>query len=218
MIVLFHNSFSPSGEKPEKWILAYKSEQPTAVCIEIFHKYGCYIKHGGIIRNLTLRNPWGVCYWYVKIPLCGCVEHVSECITFYVKKYMVPGPLLVRNKPLGAPPFVRLAYRTWYAGAWVHNENMSIENISAVCKSSFLSIFRDGGDFRGNPVLHNNCAVKFGMAEYGWGLSPETKKKARLELNEIPETRQMALEAVRQQMITRPDISEYNWGPFTNTA
>ena len=159
--------------------------------------------------GIQLQHNIIACYWYVKIPLCGWVEHVLEWITFMWKKYMIPGPSLVRNKPPGAPPFVRLAYWTWYAGAWVHDENMTTQNVSAICKLSFLFIFRDGGDFRGNPVLHNNCAVKFGMAEYGWGLSPETKKKARLELNEIPETRQMALEAVRQQMITRPDISEY---------
>ena len=59
-IVLFHNSFCPSSEQPKQHILAYKSEQSTASCIAIFHKYCCYIKHGGIITNLTLWNPWGV--------------------------------------------------------------------------------------------------------------------------------------------------------------
>ena len=58
-IVLFHNYFSPSGEQPEQYILAYKSEQPTAGCLAIFHKYCWYIKHGSIITNLTLWNPWG---------------------------------------------------------------------------------------------------------------------------------------------------------------
>ncbi len=47
------------------------------------------------------------------------------------------------------------------------------------------------------------------MAEYGWALSQETVKKARLELNEVPEQRHVTLEAVREQMVTRPDVSEY---------
>ena len=31
----------------------------------------------------------GECYWYVKMPRCGCVEHGLEYITFYVKKHIV---------------------------------------------------------------------------------------------------------------------------------
>ena len=34
-----------------------KLQQPTAVCIAIFHKYCYYAKHEGILTNLTLRNP-----------------------------------------------------------------------------------------------------------------------------------------------------------------
>ena len=48
------------------------------------------------------------------------------------------------------------------------------------------------------------------MAEYGWDLAEATIKKARRELNEVPERRQVALEAVREQMVTRPDVSKYN--------
>ncbi|XP_074656075.1 clavesin-2-like [Tubulanus polymorphus] len=44
------------------------------------------------------------------------------------------------------------------------------------------------------------------MAEYGWSLSDETLKKARLELNENPDTRCELIDAVREQMDTRPDI------------
>ena len=62
-IVLFQIFFLPSGEQPEKWILAYKSEQPTVGCIAIFHKYCCSIKPGGIITNLNLWNPCG----YVRV-------------------------------------------------------------------------------------------------------------------------------------------------------
>ena len=47
------------------------------------------------------------------------------------------------------------------------------------------------------------------MAEYGWDLAEATIKKARRELNEVPERRQVALEAVREQMVTRPDVSKY---------
>ena len=62
-----------------------------------------------------------VCYWYVKMPWCGCVERGLEYVMFYVQKYIAhlvacSGPLLVRNGPLGAPAFVKLAYCrcTWF--------------------------------------------------------------------------------------------------------
>ena len=56
----------------------------------------------------------GVCYWYVKMPRCGCVEHGLGCIKFYVHKHKTPlaacsGPPLVRGGSLGASAFVRLA-------------------------------------------------------------------------------------------------------------
>ena len=37
----------------------------------------------------------GACYWYVKMPQCGCVEHVLEYITFYVHKHIAPVVALV---------------------------------------------------------------------------------------------------------------------------
>lgn len=46
------------------------------------------------------------------------------------------------------------------------------------------------------------------MADYGWGLSDETEKKARRQLNEVPERRKASIDAVREQMCTRPDISK----------
>ena len=57
----------------------------------------------------------GICYWYVNMPLCDCVEHGLEYVTFYVKKHVTPlmvcsGPPLIQDKPIGAPTFVRLAY------------------------------------------------------------------------------------------------------------
>ena len=34
-------------------------------------------------------KPLGVCYWYVKVSRCGCVEHGLEYITFHVQNYIV---------------------------------------------------------------------------------------------------------------------------------
>ncbi|KAH3752753.1 clavesin-2-like [Dreissena polymorpha] len=44
------------------------------------------------------------------------------------------------------------------------------------------------------------------MAEYGWGLSEELISKAESELNERPGQTAEAIEAVREQIETRPDI------------
>ena len=57
----------------------------------------------------------GRCFGYVKIPQCGYKENGSENITLYVQKHIAPlvgcsGSPLVRDKPLGAPVFVTLAY------------------------------------------------------------------------------------------------------------
>ena len=30
----------------------------------------------------------GVCYWYVKMPQCGCVEHGLAYIALYVQKHI----------------------------------------------------------------------------------------------------------------------------------
>jgi hypothetical protein len=49
------------------------------------------------------------------------------------------------------------------------------------------------------------------MAEFGWGLSDEALKKARMELNEIPEHRREAIEAIKEQMVTRPDIGKFDF-------
>ena len=39
IIVLFYKYFSHSGEQPEQCILAHKSEQPTAGCIQYFRNF-----------------------------------------------------------------------------------------------------------------------------------------------------------------------------------
>ena len=50
--------------------------------------------------------------WYVKMPQCAYMEHGLKSIAFYVQKHIVPRVVyyyfpLVRDKPLGAPKFVR---------------------------------------------------------------------------------------------------------------
>ena len=112
--VLFHNIFTPSGEQPEQRILAYTSEQPTVGCIAIYHKYCCYIKHRGIITNLTLLTLGGmllICQnttmrvygAWIRIYYILCLETYSTLRRLFY-------PPVVRDKPLEAPPFVKLAY------------------------------------------------------------------------------------------------------------
>ena len=84
IIVLFHNHISNISEQHSQLTLVHKSQQPTTDCLAIFHKYCCYIKHGGIVRNLTLMKTLGVYNWYVKMPQCGYVVHGLKHIIFYV--------------------------------------------------------------------------------------------------------------------------------------
>ena len=69
-----HKAITWNNDMPLSTHVTYKSEQPTTGCIAIFQKYCCYIKHGGVITNLTLLKSLGVCYWCVKIPRCWCME------------------------------------------------------------------------------------------------------------------------------------------------
>ena len=57
----------------------------------------------------------GVCYWCVKIPQHGYMEHGLKHILFYVLKHIVAlpmcyNPALVCDKPQGAPASVKLVY------------------------------------------------------------------------------------------------------------
>ena len=57
----------------------------------------------------------GAYYSYFKIPQCGYMEHGFKDIAYYVHKRIVPLAVcynspLVRDKPPGAPAFVRLVY------------------------------------------------------------------------------------------------------------
>ena len=52
---------------------------------------------------------------WAEIPQCGYTEHGLKDLAFYVQKHiasraMCHNFLLVRDKPLGAPAFVRLVY------------------------------------------------------------------------------------------------------------
>ena len=113
--------------------VAHKSEQPTAGCIAIFHEYCCYIKHGGIITNLTKWNPWG----YVTDMSMRLYGAWVKYIMFYVQKRMTPSPVcsgspLVRDKLLGAPTFVRLVYYMTFANtsSLAHNEGQCVTHQS----------------------------------------------------------------------------------------
>ena len=113
-IVLFHNSFYPGGEQPERRIFAYQSEQPTACCRVIFHEYPCYVKHGRIITNLPLWNFWGM--------FLICQSNTMRVYGAWIRTYFVLcsktcgtfGGLYWfpagSRQAAGAPAFVRLAY------------------------------------------------------------------------------------------------------------
>ena len=111
-IVLFHKYSSHSSEQPEQRTSAHKSEQSTAGCMAIFHKYCRYIKHGGIITNLNLWNPWG---YVTGVSKCQGVKHGLEYITFYFQKHIAPLAALFWSpawSPRAArgPTFVKVAY------------------------------------------------------------------------------------------------------------
>ena len=117
VIVLFHSYFPPSGEESEQRILAHKSEQPIAGSIAIFHKFFCYIKHGGtcIITNLNLWNPWGHVTNMSKCHGAGVWSSDKNILRFMFKniKHLWWCVLVIRwfaTGRLGAPAFVRLAY------------------------------------------------------------------------------------------------------------
>ena len=63
----------------------------------------------------------GVCYWCVKLPQCGCMEHGLKHITFNVQKHIYSSfakcynAALVHDKPLGPSASVKLVccYVSW---------------------------------------------------------------------------------------------------------
>ena len=75
----------------------------------------------------------GVCYWYVKMPRCGCVEHGLEYITFYVQKHIRVVPLTA----FGPPTFVKLPYWNWWNWKYwnwnckLHEWNWNFKTVTA---------------------------------------------------------------------------------------
>ena len=69
-----------------------------------------------LLQQIWLQNHW-VCYWCFKIPQCGYMEHGLKHVTLYVQNMlaalaMCSTPVIVRDKPLGAPASVKLV--DWY--------------------------------------------------------------------------------------------------------
>ena len=57
----------------------------------------------------------GTYYWCVRIPQCGYMKHGLKHILFYIEKHPAHRAvcynfLFVRDKPLGAPTFVKIVY------------------------------------------------------------------------------------------------------------
>ena len=100
-MVLLHNDISPSGGHPEQRI----SNISQILLVN---------KNMRILQQIWFPEIPGVYYWYIKIPQYGYIEHGLD-VTFYVQKLTAPrvicyNPLLVHNKTLEAPAFVRLVY------------------------------------------------------------------------------------------------------------
>ena len=113
MIAPFHNVFplAMSNLNNVNQLIHY-NYQLTEPCRVIFHNYCCYIKHGGIITNLTLRNLQNATtrMYHVRY-----LKYGSKDITFYVEKPTAHRTVchnfsLVRDKLLGTPVFVKLVY------------------------------------------------------------------------------------------------------------
>ena len=78
----------------------------------------------------------GVYYWCVKIPQCRYMENGLKYITFYVQKHIVHlvmyyDTLLVHDKPLGAPTFVKLLNCDCICVL----KNTVVESVQRICSS-----------------------------------------------------------------------------------
>ena len=80
-IVVFNDYFPPSGEQVAQ--VRTTDCQLYSNISQILMQY----KWWGIITNFILKC-LGVCYWYVKIPQCGYMEHGLECIAFYYQNHV----------------------------------------------------------------------------------------------------------------------------------
>ena len=100
-IALFHKYLSPSGVQPEQ---LYSNMSQILL---LYKTWGYYNKFESM-KSL------GVCYQYIKMPRCGCVEHGLRYNTLYVWNHRVPLAVcsapLVRDGPLGVPEFLWLVF------------------------------------------------------------------------------------------------------------
>ena len=76
---------------------------------------GLRYKTWGYYNNFDSMRSLGVCYWCVKIPQCGYMEHGIKDIAFYVQKHITPCTVchnfsLVCDKPLVVPASVKRVY------------------------------------------------------------------------------------------------------------
>ena len=107
--------FSPSGEQLEERILAHNIKNVCLLYSNISQKLLIY-KSGGTITNLT--KSLGYITDMSKYHKAGYMDYRLKYITFYVKRYiahlvMCYNAPLVRDKPLGAPTFVKLVECCW---------------------------------------------------------------------------------------------------------
>ena len=112
----------------------------TTCCIVhvIFYKFCSLTKHGGIITNLTQRNPWGYIIDMSKYHnVVICMEHGLKDAAFYVQTQIAPWAIcynrtLVCDIPQGAPAFVRLIYSLWPGDAiWGHKIGSTLAQVMA---------------------------------------------------------------------------------------
>ena len=125
LIVLYHNSFSPSGEQPKQRLLI-SLEVRTTNC-RLYSNISQILllcKTWGYYNKFDIIKPFRGCYRYVKRKYhnAGTGIYWAWIRIYYVLCYysafrgLFWSPL-VCDKPLEVPPFVKLAYCPDQAGA-----------------------------------------------------------------------------------------------------
>ena len=122
----------------------------------------------------------GVYFWYVKMLLCGCVEHGLEYITFYVKKmYSTLGGLFWTNTgSLGAPAFVKLAYCS--LAEVYHILRIFFSSLSELGRAKIMTINIHEGLIQRVSVWHNmdvGVLLFNGSALTEWSISAVGRKQ-----------------------------------------
>ena len=133
------------------------AEQWTASWTAIFHRYCCYIKYwclityltyeilGGIsliCRNATMR----VYEAWLRIFFVLCIKtHLAAC----------SGPPLVRDRPLGAPAFLKLAYSSSIRAVPMVMSDSSPQEYENFTMLSLHNIWDMLHNFTEIPIIHN---------------------------------------------------------------